>query len=201
MPMTIRPVASFRMLFALVGAAAFALAMLPFSLGGASEYLIHEEPASGATVVEAPHQLLLTFDRPLAQIAGQHRVEVMDADGYRVDDGQAKISGYSLNTLIVPISAEGDGELEVSYDVLLVEGDQYFEVSSSYRFSVDHSFAPDGGDSIETAAEKSSQALVLWTIAILLGIAVAGALVYFLRMATGNSRSSLEPTNRSVFRD
>ncbi|MCY3568022.1 MAG: copper resistance protein CopC [Chloroflexi bacterium] len=199
--MTFRPLVSFRPLVALIGVAAFALAMLPFSPGGASDYLIDEEPPSGATVAEAPHQLLLTFDRPLAQIAGQHRVEVMDADGYRADKGQANISGYSLHTLVVPISVKGDGQLEVSYDVLLVDGDQYLEVSSSYRFSVDHSVAPDGGESIEAAAEKSSQALVLWTIAILLGIAVAGALVYFLRMATGNSRSSLEPTNRSVFRD
>ena len=199
--MTFRPLASRRVLVALIGVAAFAAAALLSSPGGASDYLINEEPASGATVAEAPHQLLLTFDRPLAQIAGQHRVEVMDADGYRVDDGEARISGYSLHTLIVPISAKGDGQLEVAYDVLLVDADQYIEVSSSYRFSVDHGFAPGEGESLEAAAEKSSQALVLWTIAILLGIAVAGALVYFLRMATGNSRSSLEPTNRSVFRD
>ncbi len=200
--MTFRAFASCRALFALVGLAAFVGAMLLSNPTGASEYLIQEEPESGATVAEAPHQLVLTFDRPLAQIAGVHHVEVSDANGYRVDDGHANISGYSLHTLIVPIHAEGDGELEVAYEVLLVDSDRYLEVISSYRFSVDHGFAPIEGEEIEAlAAEKSSQALVLWTIAILLGIAVAGGLIYFLRMATGNSRSSLEPTNRSVFRD
>ncbi len=182
--------------------AAVVLALLLSDAVGASEYLIQQEPESGATVAEAPHQLLLTFDRDLAQISGAHHVEVTDHEGYRVDDGYANISNYSLRTLVVPIHAEGDGDLEVSYTVQLVEGDQTIPVSSSYSFTIDHEYVPIEGEAIDAlATEKSGQALVLWTIAILLGIALVGALVYFLRMATGNSRSSLEPTNRSVFRD
>ncbi len=188
--------------FAALGIAAFVAVLLPPDPAGASDYLIQEEPARGATVTEAPHQLVLTFDRPLAQISGAHHVEVIDSAGHRVDDGHADIATYSLRTLIVPIHAKSEGGLEVAYNVLLVQGDQRIRAESSYGFIVDHAFSPTGSEQIDAmAAEKSSQALVLWTIAILLGIAAAGGLLYFLRMATGNSRSSLEPINRSVFRD
>lgn len=193
---------AFGALLALISAIVAATALTLLSPTGASEYLIQEEPERGTTVAEAPHQLILTFDRPLAQVKGAHQVEVIDSAGHRVDDGQPSISTYSRRTLVVPIHAEGDGTLEVHYRVRLLGDGESIDVISSYNFSVDHSLGPIGGDQIEApATAKSSQALVLWTVVILIGIAVAGGLIYFLRMATGNSRSSLEPTNRSVFRD
>ncbi len=189
-------------MLAMIGAIGLLAALAMAAPTGASEYLIQEEPERGATVAEAPHQVLLTFDRPLAQIKGAHHVEVTDSDGYRVDDGHVEISTYSQRTLIVPIHAEGDGTLSVDYRVLLVGDGEHLQISSSYDFTVDHSLVPLEGEALEApAAAKSSQALVLWTIVILIGIAFAGGMIYFLRMATGNSRSSLEPTNRSVFRD
>lgn len=189
-------------LLALVGALVAATALTLLSPTGASDYLIQEEPERGSTVAEAPHQLILTFDRPLAQVRGVHHVEVTDSAGHRVDDGHSSISTYSQRTLVVPIHAEGDSTLDVHYRVRLVGEGESIDVISSYNFSVDHTLGPIEGDPIDApAAAKSSQSLVLWTIAILIGIAVAGGLIYFLRMATGNSRSSLEPTNRSVFRD
>ncbi|MCY3923075.1 MAG: copper resistance protein CopC [Chloroflexi bacterium] len=189
-------------LLALVGALVAAATLALLSPTGASDYLIQEEPERGSTVAEAPHQLILTFDRPLAQVRGVHHVEVTDGAGHRVDDGHPRISTYSQRTLVVPIHAEGDGALEVHYRVRLLGEGESIDVASSYNFSIDHTLGPVQGDPSEVpASAKSSQALVLWTIAILIGIAVAGGLIYFLRMATGNSRSSLEPTNRSVFRD
>ncbi|MDE2967020.1 MAG: copper resistance protein CopC [Chloroflexota bacterium] len=189
-------------MLALIGAIAALTALAMSSPTGASEYLIQEEPERGATVAETPYQLVLTFDRPLVQIKGAHHVEVTDGSGERVDDGYVEISTYSQRTLIVPIHAEGDGTLDVDYRVLLLGDGENLRVSSSYNFTVDHSLVPFEGEDVAAAAEaKSSQALVLWTIAILIGIAFAGGMIYFLRMATGNSRSSLEPTNRSVFRD
>lgn len=189
-------------LLALVGALVAAATLAMLSPTAASDYLIQEEPERGSTVAEAPHQLVLTFDRPLAQVRGVHQVEVTDGAGHRVDDGHPSISTYSQRTLVVPIHAEGDGPLEVHYRVRLLGEGESIDVTSSYNFSVDHTLGPVEGDPSEVpASAKSSQALVLWTIAILIGIAVAGGLIYFLRMATGNSRSSLEPTNRSVFRD
>ncbi|MCY3733489.1 MAG: copper resistance protein CopC [Chloroflexi bacterium] len=192
----------FGALLTLVGALVAATALALLSPTAASDYLIQEEPERGSTVAEAPHQLILTFDRPLAQVRGVHHVEVTDSAGHRIDDGHPSISTYSQRTLVVPIHADGDGTLDVHYRVRLVGEGESIDVISSYNFSVDHTLGPTEGDPIEApAAAKSSQSLVLWTIAILIGIAVAGGLIYFLRMATGNSRSSLEPTNRSVFRD
>ena len=73
-------------------------------------------------------------------------------------------------------------------------------LSDNYSFNVDHDFAPiEGG--VEIVETKSSQSLVLWTVAILIGITAAGGMIYFLRLATGNARSSLEPQNRTPFRD
>ena len=199
--MSIR-IRSYGLMAALVAVFASLAAFTSAMPTDASEFLIQEEPQRGATVAEAPHQLLLTFDRPLALFKGAHHVEVTDGSGYRVDDGHVEISTYSQRTLIVPIHAEGDGTLNVDYRVLLVGDGENLPASSSYSFTVDHSVGPiDGEDVGVPAATKSSQALVLWTIAVLIGIAVAGGMIYFLRMATGNSRSSLEPTNRSVFRD
>ena len=192
----------FGALLASVAAIAALLAAAMLSQTGASEFLIQSEPESGSTVAEAPHQLVLTFDRPLAQIKGVHHVEVSDSAGHRLDDGYANISTYSQRTLIVPIHAEGDGTLEVDYRVLLIGDGENLQVTSSYEFTVDHALVPiEGEEIVAPAAEKSSQALVLWTIVILIGVAFAGGMIYFLRMATGNSRSSLEPRNRSVFRD
>lgn len=196
--MTIR-VRRMWILLALVGGLT---AVLLLNSSSASEYLIQEHPERSQTVAEAPHQLILTFDRPLAQLKNAHHVEVVNEEGYRVDDEHPAIATYSQRTLIVPIHAEGDGVLEVEYSVLLVEADDFIRVESGYHFNVDHSLPAGGGPSMDAAtAVKSSQSLVLWTIAILIGIAAAGSMLYFLRMATGNSRSSLEPTNRSIFRD
>ena len=187
---------------ALIAVLAVSAALTLLSPTGASEFLIHEEPQRGETVAEAPHQLLLTFAFPLAQIKGVHRVEVTDGQGQRIDDGHADISTHSQRTLIVPIHAKDDGELQVHYRVRLLVNGESIDETSSYSFAIDHELAPgEGGELVQAASAKSSQSLVLWTIAILIGIAVAGGLVYFLRMATGNSRTSLEPTNRSVFRD
>ena len=53
---------------------------------------------------------------------------------------------------------------------------------------------------MEAAGEpRSSQSLVLWTVAILAGIALTATLLYFLRLASGNARSSLEPIDRTPF--
>ena len=191
-----------RRVWLVIAAIGVVAAWLLLSASSASEYLIQEHPERGETVAEAPHQLVLTFDRPLAQLKNAHHVEVTNAGGYRVDDGHADIATYSQRTLIVPVHPEDDGTLTVDYSVLLEDGDDYLRVESGYHFAVDHHLPEGSGETVAAVTtEKSSQALVLWTIAILIGIAAVGSMAYFLRLATGNSRSSLEPTNRSVFRD
>ena len=178
-----------------------ALALL-VPLSANAEALIQTDPPPDGITAEAPHNVLLTFDRNLALLRNAHRAEIYDAGGHRVDSGKAKISTYSARTLIIPLSEEAEGELEVRYAVLLSAGDgQSSELRGSYVFTVDPSISGEAAPSAAAAAEKSSQGLVLWTVAILLGIAFVGALFYFLRLATGNARSSLEPLNRTPFDD
>ena len=172
-------------------------------LSANAEALIQTDPPPDGITAEAPHNVLLTFDRNLALLRNAHRAEIYDAGGHRVDSGKAKISTYSARTLIIPLSEEAEGELEVRYAVLLSAADgQSSELRGSYVFTVDPSISGEPPPpAAEAAAEKSSQGLVLWTVAILLGIAFVGALFYFLRLATGNARSSLEPLNRTPFND
>ena len=186
-------------------AAALALLLalsLLVPLSANAEALIQTDPPPDGITAEAPHNVLLTFDRNLALLRNAHRAEIYDAGGHRVDSGKAKISTYSARTLIIPLSEEAEGELEVRYAVLLSAADgQSSELRGSYVFTVDPSISGEPTPAAEAAAEKSSQGLVLWTVAILLGIAFVGALFYFLRLATGNARSSLEPLNRTPFND
>lgn len=166
------------------------------------EELIQAEPHPDGVTAETPHNVLLTFDRDLALLRNAHRAEIYDEGGHRVDTGATTISTYSARTLVVPLEGKSEGELEVRYAVLLNSGDGVLnEVRGSYVFTVDPSIAGEEQPSATAAAEKSSQGLVLWTVAILIGVAFVGALLYFLRLATGNSRSSLEPLNRTPFED
>ena len=180
------------------------VAALPLlSLSAAQgEELIQAEPHPDGVTAETPHNVLLTFDRDLALLRNAHRAEIYDEGGHRVDTGAATISTYSARTLVVPLEGKSEGELEVRYSVLLNTGDGVLnEVRGSYIFTVDPSIAGEAEPGAAAATEKSSQGLVLWTIAILIGVAFVGALLYFLRLATGNSRSSLEPLNRTPFED
>lgn len=166
------------------------------------EELIQAEPHPDGVTAETPHNVLLTFDRDLALLRNAHRAEIYDEGGHRVDTGATTISTYSARTLVVPLEGKSEGELEVRYAVLLNSGDGVLnEVRGSYVFTVDPSIAGEEQPGAVAAAEKSSQGLVLWTVAILIGVAFVGALLYFLRLATGNSRSSLEPLNRTPFED
>lgn len=187
-------------------AAALALLLALPLLAPASasaEALIQTDPPPDGVTAEAPHNVLLTFDRSLALLRNAHRAEIYDAAGHRVDSGKAEISTYSARTLIIPLSEEAQGELEVRYSVWLTAADgQPSELRGSYVFTVDPSITGEPPQpAAAAAAEKSSQGLVLWTVAILLGIAFIGALLYFLRLATGNARSSLDPLNRTPFND
>jgi len=187
----------------LLGLVVAGVALFATGQAASADELIQAEPGADATVAEV-HQVVLTFDRPLAALAGAHIVEVYDGHGDRVDDG-AGISTYSRRTLIVPLKGHLEGDLTVRYRVLTADDDRGAgsAVDGGYRFTVDETAIGEAGGepAVAVPETKSSQGIVLWTVAILIGIGFAGALLFFVRLATGNSRSSLEPTNRTVFRD
>ena len=189
----------------LIGVAVAGLALAAAVQAASADELVRAEPGPDAMLAEAPHQVLLTFDRPLAALAGAHDVAIYDESGKRVDDGHAGLSTYSPRTLIAPIKGKIEGPLDVSYRVLIAAGERGSaqRLTGGYRFTIDPSAtAGESGQGAQAAGEsKSSQGVVLWTVAILIGIAFAGAMAFFLRVATGTSRSSLEPVNRTVFKD
>lgn len=188
----------------LIGLVVAGVALFAVAQAASADELVRAEPGADATVAEV-HQVVLTFDRSLAALAGAHVVEVYDGHGDRVDDGKAGISTYSRRTLIVPLKGHLEGDLTVSYRVRTAAGERGAgtTLNGGYRFTVDESVVGEAeGEGAALAGEsKSSQGVVLWTVAILIGIAFAGGMVFFLRVATGTSRSSLEPINRTVFRD
>ena len=187
------------------GAAVLALALALSALTLASlssEELIQAEPHPDGVTAETPHNVVLTFDRGLALLRDAHHVEVLDEAGHRVDSGEATVSTYSTRTLIVPLDGHAEGELEVRYSVLFsTAAGGLDQVRGSYTFTVNPTIAGLEAPSAAASETKSSQGLVLWTVAILIGVAFVGALLYFLRLATGNARSSLEPQNRTPFND
>ena len=170
--------------------------------GAGAEELVQTEPPQDGVTAETPHHILLTFNRGLALRLNAHSVQVLDAEGHRLDSGEAAIATYSTRTLIVPLSGEAEGEVEVRYAVLFERaGGELYEQRGGYRFTINPLAPGEAGVAQLAAPPKSSQGVVLWTIAVLLGVAFVGALLYFLRLATGNARSSLEPQNRTPFED
>jgi copper resistance protein C len=82
----------------------------------AHAFLDHASPLVGSTVPAAPHELTLSFTQNLE--AAFSTVEVFDANGGRVDQGKASISG---NTMRVGLKALPAGTYRVRWHVLSVD--------------------------------------------------------------------------------
>ncbi len=154
------------------------------------------EPPAGETVGEAPEVIVITFDERLALEPGVNSVAVLDAEGQRVDDGQAAIAGYSPRTLIVRLNpaVEPEGALRVVYVVQSAESGRTLQ--GEFSFTVEPGAAPaaeaEAAVEEDAAGGRSEQDLALWTVGILLGSAVTAYALYQLRVVTGNARSSVE---------
>jgi copper resistance protein C len=82
----------------------------------AHAFLDHASPLVGSTVATAPHEVLLSFTQKLeAAFSG---VEVTDAGGARADQGQARISG---NTMQIGVKLLPPGSYKVRWHVLSVD--------------------------------------------------------------------------------
>lgn len=192
-----RTVARISVLLALLAAGFW-----PTLPGAAADELIQAEPPQDGIALETPHHVLLTFDRDLAQLINAHSVEVRDTEGHRLDNDGAAISTYSARTLVVPLSRHGEGEIKVTYSVRFKQADGGLSLEQgSYRFTINPLAPGEAGVAELGSAAKSGMGLVLWTLAILIGASFGGLLLYFLRLATGNARNSLEPQNRTPFKD
>jgi copper resistance protein C len=104
----------------------FAAASVPAQ---AHAFLDHAQPRVGATVAAAPGRLTLTFSEPIEPAFST--VKVTDAQGKRVDKGDAQVKGALLQVSLAAIGA-GDYTVTwrvVSTDTHVTQGDYVFHVA------------------------------------------------------------------------
>jgi copper resistance protein C len=78
--------------------------------------LDHASPLVGSTVATAPQELALTFTQNIEPAFSS--VQVMDANGARVDSGKPQVSG---NTMHVGLKSLAPGAYKVHWKVLSVD--------------------------------------------------------------------------------
>jgi copper resistance protein C len=93
------------------------LLVAPWSgAASAHAFLDHASPLVGSTVQTAPHEVSLTFTQNLEPAFSA--VQVTDANGARVDQGKAQVSG---NTMRIGLKSLAPGHYKVHWRVLSVD--------------------------------------------------------------------------------
>lgn len=163
-------------------------------VAGADE-LVQTEPHADELVDHTPESIVLTFDEPLLLEPGVQSAVIMDADGVRLDDGGAAIATYSDRVLVVKPApgVELEGAVRVFYVVTFASG---ADLTGEVEFEIEPGVTlpavePPAGEG------RSSESIVLWTVAILGGVALFALLAFYLRVATDNAQSSLEEPSES----
>jgi hypothetical protein len=82
----------------------------------AHAFLDHASPLVGSTVPSAPHEVTLSFTQNLEPAFST--VEVTDANGARVDQGKASISG---STMRIGLKSLSPGSYKVRWHALSVD--------------------------------------------------------------------------------
>ena|SRR5215469_5175492 len=100
-----------------IGAAALVLAplLLP-KMAYAHAHLSRAEPRAGSTVTPAPQEVSLWFTEGLESAFSS--IEVRDASGARVDEGEALVSG---STMHIGLKALPPGTYKVNWRALSVD--------------------------------------------------------------------------------
>jgi methionine-rich copper-binding protein CopC len=100
----------------LLGAASLLLAVFAGTAAHAHAFLDHASPLVGGTVAAAPREVTLWFTQSLEPAFS--RAEVTDANGARVDQGKAQVSGSTMRVGLKPLAA---GTYRVHWHVLSVD--------------------------------------------------------------------------------
>jgi methionine-rich copper-binding protein CopC len=103
-------------------------AALSNAVAQAHAFLEHASPLVGSTVASAPREVSLTFSQNLE--AAFSSVQVTDANGARVDQGKAQVSG---NTMRVGLKSLSPGSYRVRWQALSVDT---HKTEGSFTFSV-----------------------------------------------------------------
>jgi copper transport protein len=92
--------------------------------------LLQTQPTSGSQLAEAPDKVRLSFNERVEAIFNS--IEVLDQEGNRVDDGNARVVGEG-DTLELGLKALGDGKYTVLWRVNSLDGHQ---VQGHFGFGV-----------------------------------------------------------------
>ncbi len=110
----------------------FILSLLLLAFAGvpahAHAMLDHANPSVGSTVASAPREVSLTFTQNLESAFSS--VQVTDANGARVDQGKAQVSG---NTMRVGLKSLSPGTYRVRWQALSVDT---HKTEGSFTFTV-----------------------------------------------------------------
>jgi copper resistance protein C len=110
----------------------FIVSLLSMALGSvvahAHAVLDHASPVVGSTVVSAPREVSLTFTQNLE--AAFSSVQVTDANGARVDQGKAVVSG---NTMRIGLKSLPQGTYRVRWQAVSVDT---HKMEGSFTFRV-----------------------------------------------------------------
>lgn len=111
-------------------AACVAVVLLPPGTARAHAYLVTTAPAQGATLSQAPDEVVLEFNEPVEPDFNQ--VQVRGPGGERVDAGAPLTEGAVVRVGLEPVTAGGD--YEVAYRVLSTDG---HPVEGSFTFTLE----------------------------------------------------------------
>ena len=116
-----------------------AVPVLPAAAQGLAPEYVESEPADGATMHQAPSEVVVRFSEPLDESS---TMEVRDECGGRVDDGNVVIN---LQEMSVGIAEEPSGTYKVNYYAKGIRG-LTGQTSGSFSFQVHAGSSCDGDD-------------------------------------------------------
>ncbi|KQZ83971.1 hypothetical protein ASD56_08035 [Microbacterium sp. Root166] len=130
---------------------AFAVLVAPASPALAHDELIGSDPAAGAQLDALPAALTLTFSGAIATDAGASVVEVTDAAGTSLVDGEPSAQD---NVLTQPLAGEASGAVTVLWKVVSSDG---HPISGQLSFTVTAEPAPsEPADPLPTPTDGAS---------------------------------------------
>ena len=150
------------------------------------------EPAPDVVVGAIPEVITITFDEPMRLQPGANFATIWDEEGNGLP-GRSEIAGYSAHTLLLrPTGELPAGLLIIHWHAVSAESGE--ESDGVFQFTLTPGAAPAAPSPTVVAApsERSSESIVVWTVAILGGAALVAFALYLLRRELGFSKSSLE---------
>lgn len=207
-------------------AASAALAALLLSLGGllsaspasAHDELVSSDPAADVALDALPAQIAMTFSGEIATDPGATEVQVTDASGAALADGEPVVQS---NVVTQPLTGEASGAEPISGTVTVlwkVVSSDGHPISGQYSFTVSGAPSPTASPTetttaspapVESPSEEASTAPPIapepadedatstaeawpWVVGGLILVGVAGAVLYLLTSRARRQRALAE---------